>query len=307
MKEKLKLILNEWGFQYPKKKTGNRIVEDGKVAYVYVNGEKNKGKFFIIDINYIPIINEFTWCYKDGYAVTYLAQKGKKKTIRMHRLIMDVLLYPNIEIDHINGEKNDNRVCNLRRCIKGNDVDNQSNQKVYFNLPDIVDVFVHPRFGNYMMEVSNAFYRKVNIPYFTFESLLKDRKLLYENGIDDILPLILERKVLAISKMLNYLDEHGEHHIFLKQLLHHFNEKRAEAREEIDNNKFQEMLVFHKLKIEDLEEDRLYIMANGDVLVKPSHKSSKEKFENNHSLAVFESDLQGNHLFVQDGMDGGLV
>lgn len=65
-----------------------------------------------IDEEYYDQLISFTWhINSDGYAVT---QRQKQK-IKMHRLIMDVN-DPSIQIDHINGNKLDNRKANLRLC-----------------------------------------------------------------------------------------------------------------------------------------------------------------------------------------------
>lgn len=54
-------------------------------------------------------------CDKDGYIVVCTTLSGKSKNYRVHRLIwMYVHGQINHEIDHINGIRNDNRLCNLR-------------------------------------------------------------------------------------------------------------------------------------------------------------------------------------------------
>lgn len=54
---------------------------------------------------------------KDGYLTVILCKNGKKKHFRVHRLVAAAFL-PNEdelpEVDHINGDRADNRVCNLQ-------------------------------------------------------------------------------------------------------------------------------------------------------------------------------------------------
>lgn len=54
-----------------------------------------QGKFSIIDIEDIDIVNDYTWYYlkrkhNQGYAITFCNINGKKIIIYQHRLIMDV-------------------------------------------------------------------------------------------------------------------------------------------------------------------------------------------------------------------------
>ena len=66
----------------------------------------------IIDKDDYDIVKDYKWCYDGhGYAVTH---KNKNEMIKLHRLIMN-----NCEsevIDHINGNRLDNRKCNLRKA-----------------------------------------------------------------------------------------------------------------------------------------------------------------------------------------------
>jgi len=75
----------------------------------------NKGAVTIIDNDDLPLVAEKKWRVGNGYAVhSFRACDGKVKTIRMHRIIMDAP--PELEVDHINGDRLDNRRSNLRLC-----------------------------------------------------------------------------------------------------------------------------------------------------------------------------------------------
>jgi len=74
-----------------------------------------KGEEIIVDDSDYEWLSKFTWhINSDGYARRYLRVDGKDTKIRMHREIMNAPA--GYEVDHINGNKLDNRRCNLRVC-----------------------------------------------------------------------------------------------------------------------------------------------------------------------------------------------
>jgi hypothetical protein len=76
---------------------------------------------YLIDEQDLPLIQGKVWCVSTlGYIVARC--KETESTVYMHRLIMG-----NPEgkcIDHINGNKADNRRCNLRLCDKAQNLRN---------------------------------------------------------------------------------------------------------------------------------------------------------------------------------------
>ena len=72
-----------------------------------------KGKTVLIDKESLPLFNSRKWHINDnGYVVWRGLENGTKKTIRLHR---EVIKAKDSEIvDHINRNKLDNRLCNLR-------------------------------------------------------------------------------------------------------------------------------------------------------------------------------------------------
>lgn len=82
---------------------------------------------------------------KDGYAIYVLCESGKKITIKGHRLVAETYI-PNREkkpcIDHINGDRKDNRVENLRWVTHKENSHNpitlkKLNENVIKNLPKL--------------------------------------------------------------------------------------------------------------------------------------------------------------------------
>jgi len=60
---------------------------------------------------------------QDGYEVTTIRIKGKKKNHRVHRLVLETFLKKSsLEINHKNGIKTDNRVENLEYCTRKHNV-----------------------------------------------------------------------------------------------------------------------------------------------------------------------------------------
>lgn len=75
-----------------------------------------------VDFTYLM---QWKWYFHNGYAVRQAGGRKNKKMILMHRVIMQT---PRTMItDHINGDKLDNRRCNLRLCTRKQ---NQQNQKI---------------------------------------------------------------------------------------------------------------------------------------------------------------------------------
>ncbi|MDE5772152.1 MAG: HNH endonuclease [Ruminococcus sp.] len=81
------------------------IIEDDHVKCLL-----DKGRFFIFDISDLELVKKYKWSINNyGYARTWSSQTGY---VTLHRLLMG---YPeNIMVDHINGNRLDNRRCNLR-------------------------------------------------------------------------------------------------------------------------------------------------------------------------------------------------
>lgn len=67
------------------------------------------------------------WRYNKVTGYAYRSESAKHRTFYMHRVILGVT-DRNTQIDHINGDKLDNRRCNIRAGTRSQ---NQQNQKIH--------------------------------------------------------------------------------------------------------------------------------------------------------------------------------
>lgn len=73
----------------------------------------HNGMFATVDAEDYDFIRSFRWGVNSGYASRGCTRWGKLSTMKMHRLIL--LPDPDMLVDHINGDKLDNRKENLRQ------------------------------------------------------------------------------------------------------------------------------------------------------------------------------------------------
>lgn len=73
-----------------------------------------QGKTTIVDDQDFEILSQISWYYHKGYAARTEIRDGKRHTLYMHRLLMKPP--KGMIVDHINGNKLDNRRKNLRIC-----------------------------------------------------------------------------------------------------------------------------------------------------------------------------------------------
>ncbi len=106
-----------------RKHTQNKIVIHDDYAEIVITDRKGDEKARVkIDIDDIDKVKEYRWSLDNhGYIVN-----GKMR-FRLHRFIMNA---PKGKVvDHINGDKLDNRKCNLRICIQADNMKNQKKRK----------------------------------------------------------------------------------------------------------------------------------------------------------------------------------
>lgn len=84
-----------------------KALKNKKVKTINIFG----GKRTLVDAKFYPFLNMFTWYLNRGYAKTTMTHAGKSVTVPMHRMLTR---FSAKQVDHINRDKLDNRLCNLR-------------------------------------------------------------------------------------------------------------------------------------------------------------------------------------------------
>jgi hypothetical protein len=95
----------------------------GSIAYVPLT----RGYEAVIDADMVGFIGQFNWYAMNCGGIIYAVRKGprpRQQTILMHREI----LKPDegLEVDHINRDSLDNRLCNLRQATSQQNKHNQT-------------------------------------------------------------------------------------------------------------------------------------------------------------------------------------
>lgn len=85
-------------------------------SFIITNRKKERFKVFY-DEEDTELLAQYTWCVSHGYVVTNDRRPdGNKYMTEMHRRVMEAP--DGIQVDHINGNRSDNRKENLRLCTK---------------------------------------------------------------------------------------------------------------------------------------------------------------------------------------------
>jgi hypothetical protein len=93
-----------------------------------------QGEFAIVDDDEFERLNKYKWCCSSACGETIYALRGiclgghKRTSVQMHREIINAPT--GMDVDHINGNRLDNRKENLRLCTRSQ---NSANQKLSKN------------------------------------------------------------------------------------------------------------------------------------------------------------------------------
>lgn len=149
--------------------TGNKYIKQNEFYEVVCFG----GKKFLIDEDDYERVKNYVWHIDSGgYVIT--KAKETNKIIKIHRLILELLDSPgNIEVDHINRDKADNRKQNLRIANRSQNCINQ-----------ISNVNTSGTVGVYWNKSANKWCSQIN----------KDNVRYYLGSYDDISDAINARK-----------------------------------------------------------------------------------------------------------------
>ena len=98
------------------------------MAYIELSGKRGKGHQTLVDDSTLKKYGHLSWHLSDtGYAIRRTKSEGG--TIRLHRLVTNAP--EDMVVDHLNGNKLDNRISNLRICTQKENSQNRKGTKGY--------------------------------------------------------------------------------------------------------------------------------------------------------------------------------
>lgn len=101
--------------------TPNEIRIKGNYAELIMYDKNLKESVALIDLDDIPKISKYKWHKRDNLYV------NSHKVDRLHRYLLNAP--SNLDVDHINGDRLDNRKSNLRLCTRSQNNMNKSEQR----------------------------------------------------------------------------------------------------------------------------------------------------------------------------------
>ena len=113
----------------------------------YVRVYDSKDKYAIVDEKVLDTIKDYYWFETQGYFKTVTG--NKYSPLNMHDFLYEKFISPIIDkdVDHINREKNDNRLCNLRLATRAENCINRN--PIATNTSGYAGVSYRKRYNNY--------------------------------------------------------------------------------------------------------------------------------------------------------------
>jgi hypothetical protein len=123
-------------------------------------------------------ISQYAWRVTNrGYVEASSYFEGEPKTIKLHRLVMNALDQPDWQVDHINRNPLDNRVCNLRFAC------NSVNARNTSRVENSKHIRLHKGYYELRMSVAGATYNRV---YKTLQEAEHARQELLDKHRDEV-------------------------------------------------------------------------------------------------------------------------
>lgn len=143
---------------------------DGDVCY----GTFSDGKSFCFDSKYFSVVSRYNWRLSSSYRKKYIVYVVTGQGTKLHNILLPSVP-KGMEVDHINMDPMDNRLCNLRICTHQQNQINQGLQKN--NTSGVVGVsFYKPR-GKYRARIKIGNH-DIHLGYYeTFEQAVQARNV----------------------------------------------------------------------------------------------------------------------------------
>lgn len=161
---------------------------EGKVAYIRMTG-KGKGRRTAIDaVDILMVEAHCTNWSPAGKGYVRGRSKILGKPVYLHQIIFQGVVPPGMQIDHINRNKRDNRLCNLRVITRGENNRNRTirmmnGKPVSSNFPGVC---WHKRIGKWCAKIKIEG-RAKHIKYSTCE---KEAARAYRSAMKQLFPHI---------------------------------------------------------------------------------------------------------------------
>lgn len=92
-------------------------MQEKDYSTIQVGGPRTKRRgVALVDRADAEAVGVYPWCMSRGYAVRGAQIGGKRRLVLMHRFLLGLSPGDGVQVDHINGNKLDNRRANLRVC-----------------------------------------------------------------------------------------------------------------------------------------------------------------------------------------------
>lgn len=162
------------------KKSKNVYFVCGDVCFLSIKSEKRdvKTKF---DYCYFEEVSNYQWhCDSGGYIRTHVKENGKSNYLFLHQVIVNGSKFSNgkVHVDHIDGDRLNNTLENLRICTAFENLNNLNTCK---NKTGFQGIYVN-RSGNFSVQVWHNNKRVTVGTFGTIDEAVKNRtKFILEN------------------------------------------------------------------------------------------------------------------------------